>query len=228
MNAATSCDLARALRATVPNARVEAQAVPLAPSLQLYLIAHDYPRGPLPREAMNLIMEQPAYWAFCWASGQALARHLLDQPALVAGKRVLDFGCGSGVVGIAAARAGAAHVTACDLDPAARLATAVNAQHNRVAIAVTGALDMTRTDFDVVLIADVLYDITSLPLLRAFTATTPDIIIADSRVKRIPLAGVEVIAQYETATVPDLDESPEFRRVNIYRWQRAAVKTLTQ
>ena len=216
-----------ALRATVPNSRVEVQAVPLAPAIQLFLIACDYPRGPLPREAMAVIMERPAYWAFCWASGQALARHLLDHPQLVRGKRVLDFGSGSGVVGIAAAIAGAAQVTACDLDPSARLATQVNAAHNGVNITIAGAVDIDQIGvndgaiYDVVLIADVLYDISNLPLLRRFTTVVPDIFIADSRVKSIPLPGITVIAKYETATVPDLDESAEFRRVSIYRWCKA-------
>ena len=207
-----------ALRGTVPNGRLKAQPVPLAPTIQLFLLGADYPRGPLPREAVAVIMAQPAYWAFCWASGQALARHLLDHPALVRGRRVLDFGSGSGVVGIAAARAGARHVTACDLDARARLATQVNAALNAVTIDVVGAIDMARAAYDVVLIADVLYDLSNLPVLREFTHVVPEIIIADSRVKSIPLPRVEVLAHYETSTVPDLDESPEFRHVSIYRW----------
>ena len=217
----TATQLEWALRGSVPNGRLKAQAVPLVPDIQLLLLSADYPRGPLPREAVAVIMAQPSYWAFCWASGQALARHLLDNPALVRGKRVLDFGSGSGVVGIAAACAGAASVTACDIDARARLATQLNAALNAVAIDVVGALDMDRADYDVVLIADVLYDITNLPLLRQFTHAVPEIVIADSRVKSIPLPGIEVVAHYETATLPDLDESPEYRHVCIYRWRSA-------
>ena len=222
MTSATPQQLDWALRATLPNGRIEVQQLPLAPSIELFLIASDYPRGPLPREAMAVIMEKPAYWAFCWASGQALARHVLDYPELVHNKRVLDFGSGSGVVGIAAAMAGARHVTACDLDAGARCATKVNAAHNNVTGDVVGALNIAQAHacYDIVLVADVLYDVTNLPLLREFTAAVAEIIIADSRMKSIPLPGIQVIAQYETSTMPDLDESPEFRRVSIYRWCR--------
>ena len=220
----TPQQLAWALRGSVPDGRLEAQPVPLAPAIALYLLAADYPRGPLPQAVVGVIMAQPAYWAFCWASGQALARHVLDHPALVAGKRVLDFGSGSGVVAIAAARAGGATVTACDNDATARLATRVNAAHNGVDIDVIAAVNLERAAYDVVLMADVLYDITNLPLLARFTQVAHDIVIADSRVKSIPLPGIAVIAHYETATVPDLDESPEYRNVSIYHWSSANMK----
>jgi predicted nicotinamide N-methyase len=224
--AALATDLQRRLQRTIPEARIEAQALPLAPELALYLLANDYPRGPLPREAMRVIMEAPAYWAFCWASGQVLARWLLDTPGLVRGRHVLDFGSGSGVAGIAAARAGAASVTACDLDPDARAATAANARLHGLDIEVLAELELTTARYDVVLLADVLYDFTNLPLLRQLTHVAPLILIADSRVRSSalegPLDGVVTVALMEASTIPDLDESPEFRHVCIYRWDRHA------
>ncbi|WP_164707043.1 class I SAM-dependent methyltransferase, partial [Pseudomonas viridiflava] len=78
------------------------------------------------------ILEEPPYWSFCWASGLALARFLVEQPHWVKGKRVLDFGAGSGVAGIAAAKAGALEVVACDLDHLAIAACRANADLNDV------------------------------------------------------------------------------------------------
>ena len=217
--AATRNDLEQQLQRTIPDARLERQALPLVPELSLYLLSEDYPRGPMPRAAMQVIMEQPTYWAFCWASGQVLARWLLDHPEDVRGKHVLDFGAGSGVAGIAAARAGAASVTACDLDPDARSATAINAMLHNVDIEVLAELTLTTARFDMVLMADVLYDFTNLPLLRQLTHVAPSILIADSRVRSIPLPNVRTLATQEASTIPDLDESPEFRRVSVYSWR---------
>lgn len=214
----TAGHLESLLRRTVPGARIQAQALPLAPEVRLYLLSDDYPRGPLPREAMRTIMEAPAYWAFCWASGQVLARWLLDNPDLVRGRHVLDFGSGSGVAGVAAAHAGAASVSACDLDPDARAATAANARLHGLDIEVLAEIELSSARYDVVLLADVLYDFTNLPLLRQLTHVAPLILIADSRVRSIPLEGVETVTTMEASTIPDLDESPEFRRVSIYRW----------
>ena len=96
------------LRQTVKTGNLTRQSLPLCPDVSLYLISEDYPKGQLPHEEMLAIMEQPAYWSFCWASGQVLAAYMLSQPELCGGKSVLDLGAGSGVVGIAAAKAGAA------------------------------------------------------------------------------------------------------------------------
>ncbi|MGM1063741.1 class I SAM-dependent methyltransferase [Saccharothrix sp. Mg75] len=101
---------------------------------------------------------EPPFWGFPWAGGQALARHVLDHPHLVAGRHVLDLACGSGLVAIAAALAGA-RVTANDIDPLAAAATTLNATANHVTLT-TGTDDLldTRPDIDVVLAGDVFYD----------------------------------------------------------------------
>ena len=101
----------------------------------------------------------PPFWAFAWAGGQALARYILDNPSLVAGKRVLDFASGSGLVAIAAARAGAASVEASDIDPFAAAAIEANAAENGVRV--SGAReDLIGADegWDVVLAGDVAYE----------------------------------------------------------------------
>ena len=101
----------------------------------------------------------PPFWAFAWAGGQALARYVLDNPEIVRGKRVLDFAAGSGLVGIAAALAGAAHVEACDIDAFAISSVGVNARANRVTIDAK-ASDLVGVDenWDVVLAGDVSYE----------------------------------------------------------------------
>ncbi|MDQ2588846.1 class I SAM-dependent methyltransferase [Saccharothrix yanglingensis] len=101
---------------------------------------------------------EPPFWAFPWAGGQALARHVLDHPHLVAHRRVLDLACGSGLVAIAAALTGA-HVTANDIDPLAAAATTLNAAANHVTLdTTTDDLLDTHPDVDVVLAGDVFYD----------------------------------------------------------------------
>ena len=99
--------------ATTPNS----SPPPLVPEIKLHLASEVLPLWRKTEEELAEIGVPPPYWAFAWAGGQALARYVLDHPDLVAGKRVLDFGAGSGLVALAAAKAGAAHVIAADIDP---------------------------------------------------------------------------------------------------------------
>jgi predicted nicotinamide N-methyase len=103
--------------------------------------------------------QPPPFWAFAWAGGQAMSRYVLDHPELVVGRRVLDLASGSGLVAIAAARAGAAHVRAVDIDPLAMAAIELNASANGVVVTAELAdiLDAGRADADVVLAGDVFY-----------------------------------------------------------------------
>ena len=97
------------------------------PEIQLHLASEVVPLWRKTEEELAEIGVPPPYWAFAWAGGQALARYVLDHPGIVAGKRVLDFGAGSGLVAMAAAKAGAAHVMAADIDSFAVAAIARNA-----------------------------------------------------------------------------------------------------
>src|SRR4029453_17587726 len=90
--------------------------VPLVPEICLYLAEESLPIWQKTEEELGEMNVPPPYWAFAWAGGQALARYLLDNPAVVAGRRVLDIGSGSGLTAIAASKAGAAHVLAVDID----------------------------------------------------------------------------------------------------------------
>lgn len=198
------------------------QVLPDASFLSLYLLNADYPQQQLSPEAMRAVLNYPAYWAFCWASGQVLAAFLARNSAWVAGKRVLDFGCGSGVAGIAAARAGAAEVVACDIDADALAATAANAVINQVSVQLRSSFDACEGDFDVVLAADVLYDRANLPWLGRFLDRAPCVLLADSRIRHFSEPGYRKLEARHSNTVPDLDESPEFRTVALYAGSRTS------
>ncbi len=134
----------------------------LCPELRMHLIT---PRCPLWRAdeagAQRAGLPQP-FWGFCWAGGQAMARYVLDHPALVSGKRVLDFGAGGGVVAIAAAKARARRVVAADIDPIAARAIEMNAALNQTPIEthLDDLLEASqpRSTYEIVLLGDVLYD----------------------------------------------------------------------
>ncbi len=200
------------LQALLPGVCLQAQALPQCPEVSLYLINPDYPQHALDPEAAIQLMDEPPYWAFCWASGQVLARYILDHPQLVAGRHIADFGSGSGVVGIAAALAGAAQVSCVDIDPLARLAIASNAQLNRVEVEIASNIATS----DVMTVADVLYDRDNLPLLSYLINVAPQILLADSRIRNLSIEPFRPLGEYRSSTWPDLDESAEFNRVRLY------------
>lgn len=208
--------LGDALRSILPDARLEECALPGIPGIRLLLLESSYPQDELSPEAVRRVMDNPLYWTFCWASGQVLARFLLEQPQWVRGKRVLDFGCGSGVVAIAAAQAGAARVVACDIDPLALAATRLNARRSGVSLELAGDFFSVTGEIDLVIVADVLYDRANLSWLQRFVARAPQVLIADSRVKDFNQPPYRQIGRYSGCTLPDLDESAEFRDVRIY------------
>ena len=211
--------LTKKLQHKVPMARLSAQTLPLAPSIKLALIEETYPQSELSPKDIEFLMDEPPYWAFCWASGQVLAKYLIDNPREVKNRTVVDFGSGSGVVGIAAKQAGAAQVFAVDSDPTALLATQVNSRLNQVEVKTYHNLTqiLFKKEDSILLIADVFYDSQNIPMLSNFLDDFNDVIIADSRVAPQELTGVEVTDQYESSTVPDLGESIAFNSVSIYR-----------
>lgn len=127
--------------------------------IQLHLASEAHELWLKTEEELEEIGLPPPFWAFAWAGGQGLARYILDHPEIVAGKSVVDFASGSGVVAIAAAKAGAASVLAVDIDPWAKVAIAMNAEANGVALNITEA-NVVGTDInaDVLLAGDVFYD----------------------------------------------------------------------
>lgn len=167
-------------------------------------------------EETRRILEEPPYWCFCWASGLVLVDWLARHPEWVRGKRVLDLGSGSGVAAIAAARTGAAQVVACDLDPLALAACRANAALNDVELTYSSDLDAERRDFDLAIVADVLYDRSNLPLLDRVLEHASEVLVADSRVRDFSHPRYRRIAGLQGCTWPDLAEPETFRHVSLY------------
>ncbi len=170
--------------------------------------------------------EAPPFWAFAWAGGQALARHVLDHPEVVRGRRVLDLASGSGIVAIAAARAGAVHVVASDSDARARIATRRNAALNGVSLGVVGDLvgdaaerSSTRRrgdgsgdvelDVDVVLAGDVFYEQPMARMMLDFLDEAAgagiDVLVGDPGREYLPRRRVTALATYDVPGTADLE-----------------------
>jgi len=153
---------------------------------------------------------EPPFWAFPWAGGQGVARYVLDHPSLVAGRRVFDVACGSGLVAIAAALAGAAQVTACDVDELALVAARLNASANGVSLSplVADVLDTT-VDADVVLAGDVFYDkdmaAAFLPFLFRAAAAGALVLVGDPSRPYLPKERFDAQARYEVPVPRSLE-----------------------
>jgi predicted nicotinamide N-methyase len=211
--------LQAALSELLGDARLVAEPLPDT-DLKLWLIDADNMDRAFSPEETRRILEEPPYWSFCWASGLALARYLAEHPHWVAGKRVLDFGAGSGVAGIAAMKAGAREVVACDLDPLAIEACQANAELNGVTLGYSRDFFAEEDRFDLILVADVLYDRSNLPLLDEFLSRGKQALVADSRVRDFQHPIYKRLGTLEALTLPDLAEPWEFRQVSLYHAQR--------
>ncbi len=156
----------------------------------------------------------PPFWAFPWAGGQALARYVLDNPEIVRGKLVLDIACGSGLVGIAAALAGAAEVVANDIDPICEAAVALNAALNGVSISYSAGdlLNGDPPDFDVILAADVFYEQTPARLFRAMLERThangTSVFAGDPGRTYFPRDAFRQVAEYAVETTTEIENHP--------------------
>ena len=144
-------ELQNALAGLLGDARLVAETLP-GTDLKLWLIDPANMERAFNPEETRRILEEPPYWCFCWASGLVLARWLAERPEWVRGKRVLDFGAGSGVAAIAAAKAGALEVVACDLDPLAIEACRANAALNDVQLSYSTDFFTEADRFDLVAI----------------------------------------------------------------------------
>lgn len=198
------------------NARLTAP--PLVPEIKLYLASEVVPLWRATEEELAQVGVPPPYWAFAWAGGQALARYVLDHPEIVRGKRVLDIGAGSGVVGLAAMKAGAASVLAADIDAFACAAIRMNAQANTCTIAVTEEDKIgTAGPWDVILVGDLFYE---RPLAERLLAwLTPlgiPALLGDPGRNYFPKNGVEKLANYKVQTTRDLEDR-EIRETGVYR-----------
>ena len=212
-------ELQQALGELLGDARLKACGLP-GTDLQLWLIDGDNMDREFSPDETRRILHEPPYWSFCWASGLALARYLAANPQWVAGKRVLDFGAGSGVAGIGAVKAGALEVVACDLDPLALGACRANAELNGVTLGYSADFFAEADRFDLILVADVLYDRANLPLLDQFLTRGREALVADSRVRDFQHPDYQRLGILEALTLPDLAEPWEFRKVSLYHSRR--------
>jgi predicted nicotinamide N-methyase len=202
-------------------ANAELMTPPLTPELRLHLATEIVPLWRKTEEELEAMGVPPPYWAFAWAGGQALARYVLDNPARVAGKRILDFGAGSGIVALAAAKAGAAHVLAADIDKFAIAAIMANAQANGVAVATTSDDIIGSTEqFDVILVGDMCYERPLAERLMAWLATCgAEILLGDPGRTYFPKEGLTRLAQYNVMTTRELEDR-EIRETGVWQLNR--------
>jgi predicted nicotinamide N-methyase len=160
----------------------------------------------------------PPFWAFAWAGGQGLARYVLDNPDIARGRRVLDFACGSGLVGIAAVKAGAAYVECADIDRFCGPAVRLNAALNQVALDYTDA-DLIGIDhgWDVVLAGDVFYDRAMadrlMPWFEALNARGAAGVVGDPGRSYLPKSGLRECARYEVPVTRSLEDAEVKRTI---------------
>ena len=198
-------------------------APPLTPEIRLWLADEAVPLWKKTEEELGAIGLPPPFWAFAWAGGQALARYLLDNPALVAGGRALDFASGSGLIAVAAALSGAAAVEASDIDAFAIAAVGANAAENGVSIAprlenLIGADE----GWDVVLAGDIAYEKdlgeAAMDWLASLASRGATVLVGDPRRSYLPLDRLECVIEYSVPVTRELEDS-EIKRTGVFRFR---------
>ena len=194
----------------------------LVPEIRLHLATEITPIWQATEESLARSALPPPFWAFAWVGGQALARYVLDHPTNVAGRSVLDFGAGSGLVAIAAAKAGASSVLAAEIDDFAAAAIAANATLNEVMISVAteDLLDTVNLRWDVVTAGDVCYE---QPMadrvtgwLRMLASRSTLVLLSDPGRAYLPSAGLVERARYVVPTSREIEDR-EYRETVV--WQ---------
>ena len=212
-------------------------APPLVPEIRLHLATAVTPLWHATEQTLERSQLPPPYWAFAWPGGQALARYVLDRPATMRGKRVVDIGAGSGLAAIAAATAGAESVTAGEIDPFAVAAIALNAALNGVAVTVatidflsafdplSAAFSAPFGDIDAtlcLLIGDMCYERPLAERLIAFlrrcAARGAEVLLGDPGRAYLPQDGLELLTTYDVPTSLDLEDRT-VRSTAVYRWR---------
>lgn len=195
---------------------------PHVPEIRLHLAdeAHDlWLKTEAELEEIGL---PPPFWAFAWAGGQGLARYILDHPEAVAGKRVLDFATGSGLLAIAAVKAGAGSVQAIDIDPWTGHAVSLNSRLNQVEIAFSNAdIIGTTIDADILLAGDVFYDKSFaerlIPWFESLVETGKTVIVGDPGRSYCPRQRMQALATYEVSVTRALEDA-EVKKTTVWRF----------
>jgi len=193
--------------------------VPLVPEIQLHLAHEAVPIWQKTEEQLGAMGLPPPFWAFAWAGGQALARYVLDHPEIVRAKRVLDLASGSGLVAIAAMKAGAASVLAADIDAFALASIAINAKANGCVIMSTGddLLNGAQQNFDVILVGDLFYEQATAERCFAFLQqSSAEVLIGDPGRSYLPREKLIGVAQYQVPVSRELEDS-EIKQTSVWR-----------
>jgi len=201
----------------------EVLSPPHVPEVKLRLATEAHDLWLKTEEELEAIGLPPPFWAFAWAGGQGLARYILDHPETVAGKLVVDFASGSGLVAIAATLAGAKAVTAVDIDPWAETAVRLNAAENGVAVDFSGAdLIGAAVAADVLLAGDVFYDKVFadrlVPWFGRLAAEGKTVLVGDPGRAYCPKERLELCASYEVPVTRALEDS-EVKRTIVWRFR---------
>lgn len=214
------------MRAQAPRAFVLANTVvdtpALLPELRLHLASEVVPLWQASEIALEAAGVPPPFWAFAWAGGQGLARYILDHPEIVKGRSVLDFASGSGLVAIAARKAGAGPVTANDIDPFALAAIALNAAVNDVELQIVADDLVGRIDpaWAVVLAGDICYEQAPAARfffwLQALAAEGVLVLLGDPGRSYLPKVGLERVTSYAVATTREVEDS-DLRNAVVWR-----------
>jgi predicted nicotinamide N-methyase len=213
-------------RAAFIRANTRLLAPPLAPEMRLHLADEAVELWTKTEAELQASGLPPPFWAFAWAGGQALARWIGDHPERVAGRRVLDFASGSGIVAIAAALAGAKKVEASEIDPFAQAAIALNAGENHVAVDVL-CEDVIGADhgWDVVLAGDVAYErdmaAAVFAWLEGLARRGALALVGDPRRSYLALDRLECVAEYSVPTTRALEDA-EIKRTGVFAFKPAA------
>jgi predicted nicotinamide N-methyase len=198
-------------------------APPLTPEIRLWLADEAVPIWRKTEEELGAVGLPPPFWAFAWAGGQALARYALDHAALVQGKRTLDFASGSGLVAIAAAKAGAADIIACDIDPFAIAAIEANAAENGVSIAPRFDDPIGADEgWEVVLAGDIAYERdlagAAMNWLASLARRGATVLIGDPRRSYLPHDRLDCMMEYSVPVTRELEDS-EIKRTGVFRFR---------
>jgi predicted nicotinamide N-methyase len=208
--------LNKSVKAMFADARLTPQPVVGDGVLHLWMLDEACIRRAFSADEIRAVEESPAYWAMCWPAGRAMAAHLLATPDLVRGRRVLDLGAGSGVVAIAALKAGASGVLACDNDPVALEAARANAALNGLVLETVSCVPCNAR-FDIALLADVLYDPAHRGLVDLALECASEVWVADSRVSDWHHPAFCFQAEWPGRMVPAFETGPDFTRVKVWR-----------
>ena len=215
-------------------ANTRLKPVPHVPEISLYIADESVPIWLKTEEELDAIGLPPPYWAFAWAGGQALARYVLDHPDTVAGKRVLDLAAGSGLVAIAAAKAGAAPVIAADIDAFTEAAVAFNAEANDVyiEIIVQDLLDrpaQSASRYDVILVGDLFYErdtaARALAFLDRHAALGTRVLVGDPGRTYLPKERLARLADYSVPVTRELEDL-DVKRTTV--WELTDARRVTQ